>query len=173
MQGGRTRSGGGGLVLLLLAWAAAAWSAEDLELALVVSAEWQATEIELTTLSRIYLGRRTHWSGQRVQPLNLPADSGSRSLFEREVLGLSARELERYWIDQALRGGPLPPRERQDARAVIHSVRAHPGRIGYVPRAELAGAEMEGVRVLAIRVAGGSLRPGDEGYPLRSGGGGR
>lgn len=154
---------------LLLAVALASGAEPRLEsIVLVVSAEWPGPdEIDLPTLRRVYLDRQTHISGARIRALHLPSGSPIREAFSRIVLGRSNRRLERYWIEQALIGGGLPPREVASTAAVLDRVRATPDAIGYAAGSGLEGLETQGVRILALGSGGPSLRPDDPKYPLR------
>ena len=134
-------------------------------LALVVSDRWQGlAEIPLPVLRQLYLGRRTRLAGRAVQCLHLPSGSAARSAFTRAVIGRSERTMERYWLRQALSGGPPPPRELEAGRALAW-VAGEPGRLGYVV---WDGGELPaGVRVVKLVVDGRARGPADPDYPLR------
>ncbi|HKJ23610.1 MAG TPA: hypothetical protein VKB65_02220 [Myxococcota bacterium] len=140
-------------------------AAEDL--AVVAHADSPGLDaLSLPVLRQLYLGRRTRIAGQRVRCLDLPAGSAPRESFTRIVLGLGGRALDRYWLRQALSGGPPPPREIGTAAELIARVAREPGSLGYVPWAELAAGAPPGVRVVGLEVRGRTLRPGQPGYPL-------
>ncbi len=156
--------------ILAVACGLAAASAVRAEpIAIITSASGQGTgagEIRRVTLRRVYLGRITRLGGTRLDPLHLGSGTEARSAFSAAVLGRSEQELEEYWIEQALRGGRIPPRELASPAQVIEYVARRPGAIGYVPLSSLGS--VRGVRVLRIRSGGRSLAPGDPGYPLRT-----
>jgi hypothetical protein len=152
-----------------LALAAPVGSAEAIreEIALIAAASWEGfDQIDLPTLRRVYLGSQTRLAGRRPIALHLPSGSAAREGFSHTALGRSAEDLERHWMEQALLGGALPPREVASAEAMISAVRARRGAIGYVPVRELTDAEPRRVRVLAIVRDARAARPGDPGYPL-------
>lgn len=138
-------------------------------LAVIASARWdEAAAIELRDLRAIYLGSRTRLFGERVRRIDLPPGSASRGGFSRSVLGRREEDLERYWIEQALSGGALPPRQVASPDEVIAAVRERVGTLGYVPLSALDGRAADGVRVLPVVVEGVPLPPDAPGYPAQS-----
>lgn len=135
---------------------------------IVVSERWQTLDaIELPVLGQLWLGRRTRLAGRRVDCFDLPAGNPVRGGFVRSVLRRSERELERHWIEQALSGGPPPPREVGSAEEVVRRVAARRGAIGYLDWDEYLALRPQGVRVLPVRVAGEAILPSGSGYPVR------
>ena len=130
-------------------------------------AEWEGlAAISMPVLRQLYLGQRTRLGGRRVFCLDLRSGSPPREAFTRTVVGKDARALDRYWLRQALSGGPPPPRELGSSAEVLALVARQPGALGYVAWKELAHGVPRGVRILPIDVEGRSLRPGDSGYPV-------
>lgn len=144
----------------------------DEPVVVIASAEWtEASEVSLAELRRIYLGRTTSLRGRRAKPFHLRSGTPARAAFSIAVLGEREEAFEDYWIEQALRGGPLPPREVPNARALVREVARSPGAIGYLPRSDLfaegSGEIPAGIRVLRVRSAGAALAPDDPRYPIR------
>lgn len=134
----------------------------------MVSERWDGLQAaSLALLRQLWLGRRTRLDGVRVLPLDLPAGGAARRGFVDVVIGQSERSLERYWLRQALAGGPPPPREVATEADVLRRVAAREGVIGYVGWDAVRPAPPGGVRVLPVRVGDRTLRPGEDGYPLR------
>jgi hypothetical protein len=155
------------LALLMALGLVAADAEPPRAIAIVVSDRWQELDaIDLATLRSAYLGRRTRLAGMRVRCLHLALGHPIRTALLRALFGRTDTELESYWIEEALSGGALPPAEVASPKQMLALVAAEPGTIGYVDAAELSPPLAPGVRVLAIRVAGASLRPGDAGYPI-------
>jgi ABC-type phosphate transport system substrate-binding protein len=157
--------------LLIVAAGAAVILAEDAdaaeELAVIANADSPGFEtLSLPVLRQLYLGRRTRIGGRTVHCVDLPAGSPPRESFTRLVLGLSQRALDRYWLRQALSGGPPPPREVGTSAELMALVARQPGALGYVPWSALADGTPAGVRILSLEQRGRELRPGDPGYPL-------
>jgi len=137
------------------------------DLAVVAHADWPGFDaVSLPVLRQLYLGRRTRIAGRRVHCIDLPAASRPREAFTRAVLGFSGPALDRYWLRQALSGGPPPPREVGTAAELIALVAREPGALGYLPWRDLAASPPPGVRVLAVEEGGRTLRPGEPGYPV-------
>jgi len=157
-------------VAALLAWLAAAEAARA-DGALVVIAHGELAELEeltLPLLRQLYLGRRTRVGGRRIHWFELPPGSAAHRAFARLALGRSERELERYWLEQALSGGPLPPREIPTDAELVRRVAARAGALAYLEWEALARLPRAGVKVIPLRVGERRLLPGDPGYPLRA-----
>jgi hypothetical protein len=102
---------------LLLAATAVAWlalsAAARASDTIVVIANAELTALEeasLPLLRQLFLGRRTEVGDSRVHCFEPAPGTALRRAFARLVLARSERELERYWLEQALAGGPPPPR---------------------------------------------------------------
>ena len=153
----------------LLAWLAAAQAARADD-AIVVIANHELAELEelsLPLLRQLYLGRRTRVDGRRIHWFELPPGSASHRSFTRLALELSERELERDWLEQALSGGPLPPREIPTAGELVRRVATRQGALAYLEWKVLRSLPKAGVKVIPLRVGERRLLPDDPGYPLR------
>jgi hypothetical protein len=160
-------AGGFALACLLAPPAAAETAPADTALAIVVGAGFEGVdEISLPVLRQLYLGRRTRLEGQRVRPLHLPAGSPARNAFTRAVIGTSERAMERYWLREALSGGPAPPRELEVDEALAFVAR-EPGALAYLEWPLRGREPPAGVRILPIALDGRRVLPGEPGYPLR------
>jgi hypothetical protein len=137
-------------------------------IAVVVSSEWpEMNSVSMSVLRRLYLGKLTRVGSVPVVCIDFPSGSAEREAFSLAVLGKSEREMHEYWIEQALTGGELPPREVHSARDVIKSVADRVGRIGYVRRSAMGPSVPREIRILQIVDERGPSLPGDEGYPIR------
>ena len=156
------------LALLLALAPLQAYAGEPL--AVVVRKDWAGeSSIALSRLRRIYLGALTRMGGNRIKRFHLPNGTPARDGFRAAVLRRSERAMESYWIEQALRGGSVPPRELPSASHVLRELAGGPGRIGYVPASALQADDASGLVVLkVISESGKSLLPSDPEYPLRS-----
>ena len=96
-----------------------------------------------------------------------PPGGTAHRVFTRLALGRSEQELERYWLEQALSGGPLPPREVPTAEEVVERVAAREGGVGYLTWETLERLPRAGVRIVPLWVEGQGLLPGHPDYPLR------
>jgi ABC-type phosphate transport system substrate-binding protein len=124
-------------------------------------------ELTLPLLRQLYLGRRTRVEGRRIHWFELPPGSATHRAFTRLALEHSERELERYWLEQALAGGPLPPREIGSAGELVRRVAERPGALSYLEWEALGSLPKTGVKVIPLRVGERRLLPDDPAYPLR------
>ena len=155
------------LATLLACLVHSAVAAETTEpLAVIVSTTWDVEEITLPDLRRLYLGRTTQLADTRVICFHLRSGTESRDAFSLSVLGKSELEMTDYWIQQALTGGRIPPREVTSTEDMVRAVATRPGAIGYVPWSAVQGAAGE-VRVLRVAFEGRAALPSDAGYPIR------
>jgi ABC-type phosphate transport system substrate-binding protein len=133
--------------------------ADKLQLAIVVDKENPKTEITVEELRAIFLGKQKDWSnGTRIVPLDLEPGSPERELFNALVLEMEQPEVERYWVDQRMRGSSGAPRVAPTPGSVVKLGGRVRGLIGYVP---LAAADAS---VKVLKVEGTS--PGKPGYKL-------
>lgn len=156
--------------MLVLAWPGSAQLARA-EDAIVVIANVELAEIEelsLPLLRQLYLGRRTRVEGRRIHWFELTPGSPAHRSFVRLALELSERELERYWLEQALSGGPLPPREIPSAGELVRRVATRQGALAYLEWETFRSLPQTGVKVVPLRVGERRLLPEDPAYPLRS-----
>ena len=156
-------------VLAMLAMTQSTAYAESVPtpIAIVVSASWPTPdEIGLVTLRRVYLGRITTWAGQRVERFELAPGSAARTAFGRVVVEKSEREMEQYWLEQALTGGAIPPREVEGIGEMTLAISSRSGAIGYLPLVALTGDVRRKLRVLALSTERGIYFPGEPGYPI-------
>jgi len=157
-------------VALIGAWMHARADTRSDHIAVVVSARWKTPEeIPLSLLRRVYLGRVTQWAGRSIERYELPTGDQSRVAFSSVVFGRSERELEDYWLEQALTGGAIPPREASGIEAMKDAIAGKSGTIGYIPLADLSSTDRAELRILGLRLRNETLLPGEERYPIRLG----
>jgi hypothetical protein len=124
-------------------------------------------EASLPLLRQLFLARRASVGGRRIHCFEPGPGSPARRTFTRRVLERSERELERHWLEQALAGGPPPPREIADEAALVKHVAKRPGALAYLEWQTLKRLPAAGVKVIRLRHEGRSLGPDDPAYPLR------
>lgn len=125
-------------------------------------------ELSLPLLRQLYFGRRTRVGGQQVHWFELPPGSAAHRSFARLALESSERELERHWLEEALSGGPPPPREIANARELVRRVAERPGALAYLEWKTLQSLPQSGIKVVPLRIGEQRLLPGDPAYPLRT-----
>jgi ABC-type phosphate transport system substrate-binding protein len=132
---------------LLSALVTTADAASPLPFKVIVHPGVTGKSVKRQVLGDIFLRRVGTWGdGSPVSPVDLLSDSPTRRAFIKEVLGLSAFEVQQYWVAQMSRGR-VPPPTRKSEDEVIAFVAANRGAIGYV-----AGATPvpDTVKVLAV-----------------------
>jgi len=122
---------GGILALVASLWSAQAFG-EESGIAIVMAPNAVPGHVNRDELALIFKRKKRYWeSGERVQPVNLPATHLLRRAFTMQVYNHTPEELEDYWRDQYFQG-VLPPYVLASEEAVIRLVSTTPGAIGYV-----------------------------------------
>jgi ABC-type phosphate transport system substrate-binding protein len=98
-------------------------------------------------LRRIFLKQSRMWPhGEPMVPVDWDSTHYLRSVFSKDVLNRSVREMAEYWVQQSMTQGLNPPSTQRSARAIRRFVASVPGAISYVPPSEVD----ETVRVVAV-----------------------
>lgn len=126
--------------------------------AVVVSKSLPIESISFGELKRLYMGNPVMAGSVSLVPLTYPKQSAERQNFDETVLGMSADEVGRYWIDRKIRGQSGPPKSIDSGAVVIKVVTKVDGAIGFVK----AGSVGKDVKILRVD---GKL-PKDAGYRL-------
>ncbi len=129
-------------------------------IAVVVHPDSSARELSQAELRNIFLGQKKQWSsGEPIVPLYLVPTSEVSAAFSQKALGKSLEDLEKYWIDERIRGGAKKPRTVPTPTTARKLVGSLPNAIAYIPLADVDGS----VRVIAID----GVAPSSGGYRLR------
>jgi hypothetical protein len=89
-------------------------------------------------LSLLFLRKVSRWPwGAEVEPIDLAPDQPARLEFTRQVLRMSGRDLDQYWIDQTTTRGVSRPVQMTGAAEAKSLVAMRPGAIAYIPAAGL------------------------------------
>jgi hypothetical protein len=129
-------------------------------LAVIMSSKSKVTAISTADLSRIFRGMLTrNDDGDRYVPLNQPAGSPQRTMFDKVILGMTPDQSQAFWIDQKIRAAAPEPRTINTVGLAVKMVSVFPGAITYVP----PSAVTPEVKILKVD---GKL-PGETDYPLR------
>jgi hypothetical protein len=92
--------------------------------------------------------------GDRLQPVNLPADSSLRRRFSRAVLRQSPEGMDDYW-NQMYFQGVLPPHVIESEAGVMRFVAQTPHAIGYIAACSVDAT----VRVVMLIDPDGRVQP--------------
>jgi len=100
-------------------------------LTIIVNAENPVTELSVTDLSRIYLGKKTLWdSGPRISPAMLGEDRPVVKEFIEKDVRRTVDQYRAYWKHMVFSGGGTAPRSFRTPAQVIDLVAREPGGIG-------------------------------------------
>lgn len=119
------------MLVLWLAGGAGAAAAADTGVAVIAGAGSTVATAGRDELAAVYRRQKQFVSGERVQPVNLPAGHPLRRWFSQQLLRQTPEEMEGYWRDLYF-NGVVPPFVLASEEAVIRFVSATPGAIGYV-----------------------------------------
>ena len=134
--------------------------ADGRAIALVVHPDSPVRDLSLGELRNIFLGQKKQWSGgDPIVPIYLVPTSEVSAAFAQKALGKSLEDLEKYWIDERIRGGAKKPRTVPTAATARKLVGSLPSAVAYIPLAEVDGS----VRVVAID----GVAPSSGSYRLR------
>ncbi len=149
------------LFALSLLSSAAAGTATEGDIAIVVSPDNPVSNLTLAELRKIYMGERQYWKGNApVVLLMRSRGSREREVILRVIYQMSEEQYTQYWVAKVMRADAAdPPASLFSYGIVQEGVRGNPGAIGYVS----VNNVRPGVKVLRI----GGLLPGEPGYPLR------
>ena len=101
-------------------------------LLVIISSATGLTDISSALLRRTFQGYPAEYHpGKRLIPINLPTDAPERRRFDLAVLGLTAAEVGRFWVDQRIRGSSQPPRTVPSAELAVRVALSFPGAITY------------------------------------------
>ena len=99
-------------------------------------------------LRRIFMKQQRMWPhGEPVVPVDWDSTHYLRSVFSRDALDRTVREMQEYWVQQSMTQGLTPPSTQKSARAILRFVASVPGAISYVPPSEVDDT----VRVVPIK----------------------
>jgi len=97
----------------------------------VVAASSAAKDIDVATLRRLFSGQPADVAGKRLIPINHPAGTPLRTSFDKQVLGLNAADVGKFWIDKRIRDEGAPPKTVPSAELAVRIAASLPGAITY------------------------------------------
>jgi hypothetical protein len=111
--------------------------ADSKKLVVVVARGSSLTNISRGDLKRCFTGEPFSADGKRLVPFNASPNSAERVAFDKAVLGMSADEVGRFWVDRKVRGQSAAPRSLPSPAHIAKVAAKFPGAIGYVPADQL------------------------------------
>lgn len=137
----------GALLLMLLMATAPAAAEEHPDVILIAHPEVPDDRCDHKNTQRIYLGKKTRWTGGvRVVPVML-RDGETHEEFVKELLDRSVAKFEIYWKQAVFTGKGIPPRAFDSEGELMAYVAQTPGAVGYVSR----GVTLRGVKELVCQ----------------------
>lgn len=97
-----------------------------------VIAHQQTPDMDIKTLSQLYLGKITEFNGVFLKPLNQISTSESRHLFFEQIMKQDEEKFIGYWIVRQSIGKGEPPKELLNDNQVWMYVKENLGSVGYV-----------------------------------------
>jgi len=144
-------------VLLTLPVCLAAATEARATIAVVVNPDNPVTEISVSELKRMYLGKRTVFADGAA--IVLGAVETLEGPFYEAALGMTAFKVRRHWVKAVFAGSAgTPPEMLKDCAAALAFVSGRRNGIAFLD----ATAVDDSVKVIRLD---GKL-PGEEGYPL-------
>lgn len=90
-------------------------------------------------LQRIFLGKKTFWSGgRRIVPVCLKR-GGTHESFLKSYMDMNVSQFDIFWRQAVFVGTGTPPAAFSSEREVIDFVRKTPGGVGYVDSSNVQG----------------------------------
>jgi ABC-type phosphate transport system substrate-binding protein len=133
--------------LIVLVWTGPA-STEIIPFVVIVNNGNPVKSLTSAELRRIFMKQSRMWPhGEPMVPVDWDSTHYLRSVFSRDALDRTVREMQEYWVQQSMTQGLTPPSTQRSARAVLRFVASVPGAISYVPPSEVD----ETVRVVPIK----------------------
>jgi len=97
-----------------------------------VIAHQQTPDMDIKTLSQLYLGKITEVNGVFLKPVNQVTTSGSRHAFFEQIMKQDEEKFIGYWIVRQSIGKGEPPKELSNDNQVWMFVKENVGSVGYV-----------------------------------------
>lgn len=132
-----------GLPVLLLATAPAQ---AYVPLVVVVGNDSPLKGVSSAELRKLFLRNSESIQGGSLIPFNHPPGTPLRARFDQTILGMTAAEVGRYWVDRRLRGQPGPPRSADSAQLLKRVAAQLKNAITYIEADQIDGS----VRALSI-----------------------
>ena len=107
------------------------------ELVIVTGSQSSIASLTDNEARQLFSGQLRNIGGQRIQPLDLPANDANRAHFYRSLTGRSPEQMRAYWTRLIFTGQGQPPREVSGHLELTSLVSSSPEYIGYLPASEV------------------------------------
>lgn len=108
-------------------------TAGSADVAIVVNAETDISEISEAHLAKIFLGKASKTdAGKLIIPIDQHRGSDLRTKFYQELIHKDEAQLKTYWAKQVFTGQARPPRMLDNDEEIKSFVAGNPSTIGYI-----------------------------------------
>ena len=123
---------------LLVAFLISPQSAVAAEYNVVVNSANSANSLEMSELSRIYLGKRKMWEAEKiaVMPVTLDDKDPVTEAFIKAVTKKNVKKYQAYWRRMIFSGGGTKPKTFRTDAEVLDFVAKNPGAVGVIQSAQ-------------------------------------
>lgn len=135
------------IVLIILFMIGSLFSQSAMSYKVIVNQDNPVSQLTKDKVSKLLLKKMTKWeNGEKVEPVDLKADSNIRKNLSKTVHGKSVSAIKAYWQKKIFSGKGIPPAEKKNDTDVISYVKAKSGAIGYVS----INSNTNGVKIVKI-----------------------
>lgn len=99
---------------------------------IVINKKSAIQSISKKSLQDIYLAKKYFIQDVKIIPINLPANSDLRKVFEKRIIGVQREQLNGYWVKQHFQG-ISPPATQASVNSMKSFIKNVHGAIGYMP----------------------------------------
>lgn len=132
------------LTVLLIVFMASPCFAENA--VVVVNKDVPDSSLDAESLQRIYLGKKTRWSGgKKIVPVMLKSGS-THEVFVEKFLNKAVSQFNTYWKQAVFTGKGIPPKTFENENDLMEYVSETPGAIGYISTRK----KVLGVKIILI-----------------------
>lgn len=118
--------------LMLVLLSQMVWASSSSVMAIIAHHDLPHRHLSKTEVNLIFWRKKLFWgNGERIQPVNLPANHPMRDQFSNLVMGVATDSQSDYW-NELYYHGVKPPHVVQSPEGVLRYVSDTPGAIGYV-----------------------------------------
>ncbi|WP_321532405.1 hypothetical protein [uncultured Desulfuromonas sp.] len=119
-------------ILIVLLGIATSATAGELSLMLVVSKDNPQSQVSLSQLNRIFLGKTRKWEHGDHISLSINTHKAAMEAFCRTIIQKTPRQFSMYWRKQLYSGHSMLPAQFEADEQIINYVAEHSGAIGFI-----------------------------------------
>ncbi len=106
---------------------------KEIDIYIVTGKQTDIKKLSCSDIKHIYLKEVEFINGERVYPVNLPANNLLRKIFRKYVLKMDEEEIQLYWNEKYYEG-ITPPVVLKSEKAVKKFLKKVKGSIGYLTK---------------------------------------